>query len=104
LGSWNQLPITIYNGIAFFVKIWKQHVTWSYHGKYVITYLGITYSVTTIKSKRRHTRKQLPYPLYIKDIDLDAHVPMFKAPIKANGETKYKDIVKMFMFTLKNII
>ncbi len=102
MGSWNQLPITIYNGIACFVKIWEQHVTWSYHGKYWAS--PIVESVTTIKSKRWHTRKQLPYPLYIKDIDLDAHVPMFKAPIKANGETKYKDIVKMFMFALKNII
>ncbi len=59
----------------------------------------IVESVTTIKSKRRHARKQLPYPLYIKDIDLDAHIKVFKAPIKANGETKYKDVVKMFMFT-----
>lgn len=64
----------------------------------------IVESVTTLKSKRRHTRKQLPYPLYLKNIDPDAHVPMFKAPIKANGETKYKDIVKMFMFALKDII
>ncbi len=28
------------------------------------------------------------YPKYVKDSDLDAHVKVFKATIKTNGETK----------------
>lgn len=51
-------------------------------------------SVTLIKVKRRHLRKQLPYPPYVKDINV--HVRMFKVTIQTNGETKDGDIVNMF--------
>jgi hypothetical protein len=30
--------------------------------------------------------KKLEYPTYVKDSDLDAHIRVFKKPIKANGE------------------
>jgi hypothetical protein len=51
-------------------------------------------SVTLIKVKRHHFRKQLPYPPYVKDINV--HVRMFKVTIQTNGETKDGDIVNMF--------
>ncbi len=51
-------------------------------------------SVTLIKVKRHHLRKQLPYPPYVKDINV--HVRVFKVTIQMNGETKDGDIVNMF--------
>jgi hypothetical protein len=50
-------------------------------------------SVTLIKVKRQHLRKQLPYPPYVKNIDV--HVQVFKAAIQTNGETKDENIVNM---------
>jgi hypothetical protein len=40
----------------------------------------------------------------VKDSNLDAHVIVFKATIKANGETKDVEIVNLFNFTLRNIV
>ncbi len=42
------------------------------------------------------------YPEYVKNSNPDVHVRVFKAAIKANGETKDVKFVNMFSFTLKN--
>jgi hypothetical protein len=36
----------------------------------------------------------------VKDIDLDAHIKVFKKTIKTNGETMEADIINMFGFNL----
>jgi hypothetical protein len=48
--------------------------------------------------------RKLQYPTYVKDIDLDVHIRVFKKAIKANGETMEIDIINMFGFTLKDNI
>jgi hypothetical protein len=40
----------------------------------------------------------------VKDFDLDVHVRIFKATIKANGETKNAKIINPFCFTFKDIM
>ncbi len=40
--------------------------------------------------------RPLNYPKYMEDFDPNAHVRVFKATIKANGETKDVDIVKFY--------
>jgi hypothetical protein len=47
---------------------------------------------------------KLQYPTYVKDINLDAHIKVFKMTIKANGETMEADIINMFGFTFKDNI
>jgi hypothetical protein len=44
------------------------------------------------------------YPTYVKDIDLDVHIRIFKKMIKANGETMQTNIMNLFNFTLRNNI
>jgi hypothetical protein len=44
------------------------------------------------------------YSKYVKDFDPNAHVKVFKATIKANGEKEDVKIVNMFSFTLKDIV
>jgi hypothetical protein len=39
---------------------------------------------------------KLQYPTYIKDINPDAHIRVFKKAIKANGETVEVDIINLF--------
>ncbi len=46
----------------------------------------------------------LNYLEYVKDSNLDAHVRVFKPTIKANGETKYAEIVNLLSFTLRDIV
>jgi hypothetical protein len=41
----------------------------------------------------------LQYPTYVKDIDLDAHIRVFKKTIKANDEIVETNIINMFGFT-----
>jgi hypothetical protein len=48
--------------------------------------------------------RPLNYLEYVKNSDQDAHVRIFKATIKANGETKYADIVNLFSFTLRDTV
>jgi hypothetical protein len=48
--------------------------------------------------------KKLQYPTYVKDIDLDAHVKVFKKAIKTNGEMVEVDIINLFGFTFKDNI
>jgi hypothetical protein len=47
---------------------------------------------------------KLQYPTYVKDIDLDAHIKVFKKAIKANGEIVEADIINLFGFTPKDNI
>jgi hypothetical protein len=44
--------------------------------------------------------QKLQYPTYVKDINPDAHIKIFKKAIKANGETMEVDIINLFGFTL----
>jgi hypothetical protein len=48
--------------------------------------------------------RKLQYPTYVKDIDLDAHIKVFKNAIKANGETMETNTINLFGFTLKDNI
>jgi hypothetical protein len=41
---------------------------------------------------------------YVKDSNPNVHVIVFKAAIRANGETKDEKIVNLFSFTLKDIM
>ncbi len=47
---------------------------------------------------------KLQYWTYVKDIDLDAHIRVFKKVIKVNGETMEFDIIKLFGFTFRDNI
>jgi len=47
---------------------------------------------------------RLQYPTYVKDIDLDVHIKVFKKAIKANGEIVEVDIMNLFSFILKDSI
>ncbi len=44
------------------------------------------------------------YPTYVKDINLDAHIRVFKKEIKANAETMEAYIINLFGFTLRDNI
>jgi hypothetical protein len=43
---------------------------------------------------------KLQYPTYMKDINLDAHIRVFKKAIRTHGETMEANIINMFGFTL----
>ncbi len=45
--------------------------------------------------------RPINYLKYKKDFDLDAHVQVFKAAIKTNGETIDEKMANLFNFTLK---
>ncbi len=45
---------------------------------------------------------KLQYPTYVKDINLNVHIRVFKKVIKANGETLEVDIINLFGFTFKD--
>ncbi len=47
---------------------------------------------------------KLQYPTYVKDIDLNVHIRIFKKAIKANGKTMEDDIIILFGFTFKDNI
>jgi hypothetical protein len=49
---------------------------------------------------KKPNKKDLNYLKYIKGVDLDAHVHVFKTMIQYNGEMKDVDIVNFFEFTL----
>ncbi len=44
------------------------------------------------------------YLEYVKDSNPDVHVRVFKATVKANGETEDVEIVNLFSFTLRDIM
>jgi hypothetical protein len=45
--------------------------------------------------------KKLQYPTYVKNINLDVHIKVFKKAIKANGETMEANVINLFCFTFK---
>jgi hypothetical protein len=48
--------------------------------------------------------QKLQYPTYVKDIDHDAHIRVFKKTIKINGETMEANIMNLFGFILRDNI
>jgi hypothetical protein len=48
--------------------------------------------------------RKLQYPTYVKDIELDAHIRVFKKAIKTNGEIVEVDIINLFGFTFRDNI
>ncbi len=44
--------------------------------------------------------QKLQYPTYVKDIDPDAHIRVFKKTIKVNGEIMEANITNLFGFIL----
>jgi hypothetical protein len=46
----------------------------------------------------------LQYPSYVKNIDPNAHIRIFKKTIKINGEIIEDDIINLFSFTLRDSI
>ncbi len=49
-------------------------------------------------------RQSLNYLKYVKDSNLDAHVKLFKAAIKANSEIDDAKIINLFSFTFRDIV
>jgi hypothetical protein len=47
---------------------------------------------------------KLQYPTYVKNINPDVHIRIFKKTIKANGETMEADIINLFDFTPRDNI
>jgi hypothetical protein len=47
---------------------------------------------------------KLQYPTYVKDIDFDVHIRVFKKTIKTNGEIMEANIINMFGFTQRDNI
>jgi hypothetical protein len=48
--------------------------------------------------------QKLQYPTYVKDINLDAHIKIFKKIIKTNGEIVEANIINLFGFILQDNI
>ncbi len=48
--------------------------------------------------------RKLQYPTYVKDINLDVHIRVFKKAIKTNGEIVKSTIINLFGFTSKDNI
>jgi hypothetical protein len=48
--------------------------------------------------------KKLQYPTYVKDIDLNVHIKVFKKAIKINDEMVEADIINLFGFTIRDCI
>jgi hypothetical protein len=62
----------------------------------------ITTAVQPIVPYSKPCRRQLNYPKYKKDFDLDVHVQVFKATIKVDDETIDEEITNLFNFTLRD--
>ncbi len=65
--------------------------------------VSTTYCTTCIKTNNQLPYKKLQYPTYVKDINHDVHIRIFKV-IKANGDTMEADIINAFGFTLRDNI
>jgi hypothetical protein len=48
--------------------------------------------------------RPLNYPEYVKDFDPNTNVIVFKATIRANGETKDVEIINLFSFKVRDIV
>lgn len=55
-----------------------------------------------VVSYSRPFKKPFNYPIYKKDSNLDVHVRIFKATIKANYEMIDEEIANLFNFTSKD--
>jgi len=66
--------------------------------------VSITYCVTCIRTNNQAALHEVTYPTYVKDINLDAHIRVFKKAIKANGEIMEVDIINLFGFILRGNI
>jgi hypothetical protein len=64
------------------------------------------YQLVPIRSKliSKLPYQKFQYPTYVKDIDPDVHIRVFKKVIKTNGEIVEIDIIKLFGFTLQDNI
>jgi hypothetical protein len=63
--------------------------------------IGLMVNIGIRGSVAKPYQSTLKYPNYKKDANLDAHVKVFQAAIKANGETSEKYIINVFSYTLK---
>jgi hypothetical protein len=63
-----------------------------------------TYCATCFRTSNQLPYKKLQHPTYVKDINSDAHIRVFKKAIKGNGETMEANIINLFGFTLKDNI
>jgi hypothetical protein len=64
-------------------------------------------TITNLGERRRKLPRnnlENPLPRYVKDSNLDVHVRVFKAVIKANGEIEDAEFVNLFSFTLRDIM
>jgi hypothetical protein len=52
----------------------------------------------------RPYRRPFNYLEYVKDSNPDAHVRVFKATIRSNGETNDAKIDNLFSFTFKDVV
>jgi hypothetical protein len=68
------------------------------------TIVSTTYCATYTITNNQATIHETTIPTYVKDIDLNVHIRVFKMGIKANGETMEVDIIKLFGFILKDNI
>jgi hypothetical protein len=57
-----------------------------------------------VKSVIKLPYKKLQYPTYVKDIDPNAHIRVFKKATKANDEIVESDIINLFGFTFGDIV
>jgi hypothetical protein len=55
-------------------------------------------------TQNRPYHRPLNYPEYVKDSNPNAHVRIFKATIRANGEIEDAKIINLISFTLKDIM
>jgi hypothetical protein len=60
--------------------------------------------LTQSKPTSKLPYRKLQYPTYVKDIDLDVHIRVFKKAIKANGEIVEVDIINLFGFIVQDNI
>jgi hypothetical protein len=61
------------------------------------------YPSITIQFERTNNLpyQKLQYPTYVKDINLDVHIKIFKKIIKTNGEIVEANIINLFGFVLQ---
>jgi len=55
-----------------------------------------------LKLTSKLSYRKFQYPTYVKNINPNAHIKIFKKVIKANGEIVESNIINMFGFTFKD--
>jgi hypothetical protein len=66
--------------------------------------VSTTYCATYTITNNQATIQKAIILTYVENIDLNAHIRMFKKAIKANGETVEADIINLYGFTFKDDI